>query len=555
MEALEHTRPEPGPAHTPWLLATALGLLLGLPWLALGALGAALAGLPQPAFALFEALARYLPGGLVTAVLEVMVGLLQGAQVASTDQAGKAVETVMAYLAGLALAAVVAVVGLRLERGRPVSPAGLVTGLLLGAASLPAAGLTGWGAAAPLVGAVWSLALGVAWGLALGWGVNQWAARAAAPTDEARRAFLLRLAGASLLATGAGAVLARWLGRPAVASEQPQRTARYVPQPTPTPPPRQAFVPLPGTRPEVSPLEDFYRIDINLSPTDPERVARVSQDVAERLARAAGVAVPPERHLLTVEGLVERPRVFGLSQLYALPSVEFYATLECISNRIGGDLIDTTTFRGLRLRDVLEPLGLRPETVDLRFTCADGYTESLPLAWALDERTVLVYAMGGQPLTPEHGFPLRLYTPDRFGMKNPKWLVRIEAIDEDYRGYWEQRGWSEEAWVKTTSVIDVALSPEPGVIEAGGIAFAGARGVAGVEVQVDDGPWVPAELDRALSSLAWVLWRARVQAAPGRRELRVRAIDGTGEVQDPRERDPFPEGATGYHSLVVEVQG
>jgi hypothetical protein len=242
-----------------------------------------------------------------------------------------------------------------------------------------------------------------------------------------------------------------------------------------------------------------------------------------------------------------------LNDLKKFPRIDQYATLTCISNLVGGDLISTTLFSGTRLKDVLEQAGLKLDAVDIKFTSVDGYTESLPIESAMDERTLLCYAMDNQPLTQEHGAPLRLYTPDRFGMKNPKWIIKIEAINEDYLGYWEKRGWSEQAWVQATSVIDATQTEDQGQIQVGGIAFAGARGIEAVQVRLDQGDWVPAELDDVLSPLTWVLWRATLPYSPGAHELTVRATDGTGALQTAERRNTHPDGATGYHTITISI--
>jgi hypothetical protein len=140
-------------------------------------------------------------------------------------------------------------------------------------------------------------------------------------------------------------------------------------------------------------------------------------------------------------------------------------------------------------------------------------------------------------------------------MKNPKWIIKIEAIDSDYSGFWEQRGWSEEAWVQTTSVIDTTVTDEANLTQVGGIAFAGARGIQSVELSVDEGPWKTVELDRPVSPLTWVIWRSSLDLAPGEHLITVRAIDGEGEAQI-KERSPtHPSGATGYHTKTVTVEG
>jgi DMSO/TMAO reductase YedYZ molybdopterin-dependent catalytic subunit len=161
--------------------------------------------------------------------------------------------------------------------------------------------------------------------------------------------------------------------------------------------------------------------------------------------------------------------------------------------------------------------------------------------------------MGNQPLNDKHGAPLRLYTPNRFGIKNPKWIMRIEAVNEDYLGYWQQRGWTEEGRVQLTSVIDVAQETGAGTVELGGIAFSGARGIERVEVSVDGTTWQPAQLNRALSPLTWVLWRVTLRLDAGSYEVTVRAVDGTGEIQSGEVSGAHPDGATGYFQKEITV--
>jgi DMSO/TMAO reductase YedYZ molybdopterin-dependent catalytic subunit len=331
-----------------------------------------------------------------------------------------------------------------------------------------------------------------------------------------------------------------------------------TPEPTtppPTPPPTEVgFTPVPGTRPEITPIKDFYRVDINLIPPGQEEFQRETDSLAQRLRAQGETEISKENYLLVIDGLVEKSLALDINALKAFPAVDQYATLKCISNPIGGDLISTTLFQGARLKDVLDRAGLMSEAIDIKFSCIDGYTESLPIQSATDPRTLLCYAMGNQPLASEHGAPLRLYTPNRFGMKNPKWIIKIEAISQDYFGYWEQRGWSEQAFVKTASVIDTVKTLSNGNVEAGGVAFAGARGIQKVELQIDDGSWFPVELNRALSPLTWVLWRASFQMPPGQHQLTVRATDGSGELQTPEREGTYPNGATGYHNLSVNIK-
>jgi hypothetical protein len=136
------------------------------------------------------------------------------------------------------------------------------------------------------------------------------------------------------------------------------------------------------------------------------------------------------------------------------------------------------------------------------------------------------------PLPVEHGYPLRLYVPDVYGMKQPKWVVGLDAISQWEPGYWVARGWSRDGRVSIGSAIDVVnISHDRSTIEAGGMAFAGARGVSKVELRLDDGEWIEAQIRRPLSELAWVIWRANVPAGVGQHVLAVRAFDGSSAPQ------------------------
>ena len=173
----------------------------------------------------------------------------------------------------------------------------------------------------------------------------------------------------------------------------------------------------------------------------------------------------------------------------AYPAVTQPITLSCISNQIGGDVIGTSAWAGARLRDVLQDLGMRREARALAIQATDGFYESISMQDMLDSRTLLVYGMNGQTLPIEHGYPLRIYIPNCYGMKQPKWIARIEAIDHDGAGYWVDRGWSQEARPRVISIIDSVAqeAAADGRVPIGGIAWAGDRGIRRVEVQADDG--------------------------------------------------------------------
>ena len=545
------------------LAGFSVGVLIGLPWLALSYAANQIAGVPLLPFEFFELITRLLPGGLVTVGIEVMIRVVNALQIGPTASTGKLAEFIMAYALTwlfLILLAVLYALTLGTMRFHWVLR-GLVAGAILWLFCMGLAGWSGGGQAGAIPTALWLAILNAAWGIALAWGVDQVSRAQSGIEDPNRRQAIAQLTIGSLILSGIAAGLGRWLTppeeeKPIQIADIPPGTPTLTPNPTPTPPPtEEGFIPVEGTRAELTPMTDFYRVDINLLPPDKNDFERETDSLTERLRAQGGLLdMPSDAYLLSVDGLVENQLTLSLTDLRSFSPVNQYATLECISNPVGGDLISTTNFTGARLRDVLDRAGLLQEAIDIKFTCVDGYTESLPIESAMDPRTLLCYNMGNEPLTQSHGSPLRLYTPNRFGMKNPKWIIKIEAVNEDYHGYWVQRGWNEQAWVQTTSVIDTTQPDGTGRTEIGGIAFAGDRGVDRVELRIDDGEWAQAELDRALSKLTWVLWRISLEIPPGEHQIWVRAIDGAGEAQLEQVRSTHPDGATGYHARTVEIE-
>ncbi len=260
---------------------------------------------------------------------------------------------------------------------------------------------------------------------------------------------------------------------------------------------------------------------------------------------------------LRVDGLVERPTTYVYTDITALPTYSDYYTLLCISNPIGGDQWGNAHWKGVRLVELLGRAGLKPGIGKVVFHADDGYTDSIPLDVALRADALLAYEMDGAPLPKEHGYPARLLIPGIYGMKNVKWITRIELVDYDFKGYWMQRGWSDSAVYQTTTRIDVPANRAQvnvGEIALGGVTFAGIRGIQRVEVSLDDGAtWQEATLKPALSQNAWSLWVFRKDLAAGTYQVKARAIDGNGDVQSPFESDPLPDGATGYHSILLRV--
>ncbi len=261
---------------------------------------------------------------------------------------------------------------------------------------------------------------------------------------------------------------------------------------------------------------------------------------------------------LKVGGLVQNPYTLSYSDLEAIPTHQQHVTLECISNPIGGNLIGNALWTGIPLATLIEKAGPFQDAAFVLTRSEDGYTESLPIGLAKDSDVLLVYQMNGAPLTRAHGAPLRLLVPGLYGMKSTKWLTEIEIAAKYRPGYWEQRGWDENAVVKTMSRIDYPSNGTRipmGPITLAGVAFAGNRGVQRVELSADDGvTWQPATVEPALSKYSWARWSTMWQFPNhGDYTLLVRATDQTGQVQTSSLSEDFPDGASGYHSIGVTV--
>lgn len=288
---------------------------------------------------------------------------------------------------------------------------------------------------------------------------------------------------------------------------------------------------------EVTDNRVFYRVDIN--------------------------AIPPNLNFdqwsLNVHGKVNNPFKLNKAGLLNMPAIDQYATLECISNTINppGALISNAKWTGVPLSAVLNQAGLSTDAKYVVFHCAEGYSVGIPLARALEKGALLAYKMNDQLLPKEHGFPLRAIIPGIYGMMNAKWVSDIEVVDYVYVGYWQERGWSNDARIKTTTIIYYP-SPEAqvgGMSPIAGVAFAGDRGISKVEVSTDGGQtWNEAVLKPPKSPYTWVLWAFEwTPLKKGSTTILARATDDAGQLQDPAVRDPYPEGATGYNSITVTV--
>jgi DMSO/TMAO reductase YedYZ molybdopterin-dependent catalytic subunit len=262
---------------------------------------------------------------------------------------------------------------------------------------------------------------------------------------------------------------------------------------------------------------------------------------------------------LTINGLVESPYTLKYSDLMALPRKQQYESMMCISNEVGGNYMSNALWEGIPLADLLQKAGsIKPGATKVVLYAADNYSDSIHLAKALEPTTLVAVKMNNVTLPQGHGYPARLLVPGIYGMKHVKWITRIEVVDTDYKGYWQQNGWSDPAPIKMTSRID---TPTDGLhLKAGqttyvaGVAFSGNKGISEVDVSFDGGDsWQKATLQRPLSALTWVLWQIPWQPTAGSHTLLVRAIDMQGNVQDPNQAAPLPNGASGYHTVNATV--
>ncbi len=302
--------------------------------------------------------------------------------------------------------------------------------------------------------------------------------------------------------------------------------------------PAGASLPVDGVSRLFTPNKAFYRIDTALSVPN----------------------VDPQDWQLSVKGMVKRPFSLSYDELMDMPQVQADVTLACVSNVVGGELVGNARWQGVLLRDLLDRAGVRGGSTQLIGRSVDGFTAGFPVSVAMNrENAMVAVGMNGEPLPLAHGFPARLVIPGLYGyVSATKWLSSIELTTwEAASGYWIPRGWSREAPIKTQSRIDV---PKRGVkVAAGtrpiaGVAWAPTRGIEQVEVRVDDGPWEQAELADAINDECWRQWKHGWNATPGNHTITVRATDGDGRTQTAKRQDVLPNGATGHHTVLVEVQ-
>ncbi len=275
--------------------------------------------------------------------------------------------------------------------------------------------------------------------------------------------------------------------------------------------------------------------------------------------KVPSVGVDIDSWRLKIDGLVDNPIALSYDEIRALPAVEEMRTLECIGNPVGGNQIGNAIWKGFYLEPLLKQVGVQADAIRAQFSAADGYWTSVDLEWITQPGVLMAYEMNGEPLSPKHGYPLRILMPGLYGQKMPRWITDIHFTDEIVKGFWEGRGWSDVASVQTNSQIwqPRNLDAVAGEVVVYGIAYAAPREIVKVELGINDEEWIEAELLKGPSALAWTQWSAVWQASPGDYKLTVRATDSDGFTQTTNGagvlEGAFPDGTNAIHDIVVSV--
>lgn len=345
------------------------------------------------------------------------------------------------------------------------------------------------------------------------------------------------VAGIVLLGVGAWRFITEGVStsRVSVASLLQHYKSKIVPPPTPN---YGEIRPVQFLSPEITSNDQFYIVSKNLT-ADP--------------------TVDGNSWRLTVDGQVDNPFTLTYQELLGQPMKQQYESLMCISNEVGGQYMSNALWEGIPLMDLLQRAGVKAGATKIVFHAYDDYTDSIHLTKALELTTLLAVRMNSTTLPQEHGFPARMLVPGIYGMKHCKWVTRIEVVNYDFQGYWQQRGWSDPAPVRLTARIDTPLDGSTVTANRttyiAGVAFSGNKGISEVDVSTDSAQsWQRATLKQPLSGLTWVLWELAWQPPQaGTYIMTARAIDLEGNVQNPTEEPPLPNGSSGYHSITLNV--
>ncbi|WTL29002.1 molybdopterin-dependent oxidoreductase [Streptomyces sp. NBC_01498] len=366
----------------------------------------------------------------------------------------------------------------------------------------------------------------------------------ASPVAFDRRGFVIAATAAAAVSAGAG-LLGRQLN--ASGAAEAAATRRSVVLPAPSSPARPvrpgAALDVRGLSSFTTPNKDFYRVDTALV------VPRVDADRWRLRIHGKGVA---------------RPLTVSFRDLLRRELIERDITLTCVSNEVGGPYVGNARWIGVPLAALLAEAGVVPPSKggpanQLVSRSVDGMTIGTPVEAVMDGRdAMLAVGMNGQPLPFDHGFPVRMVVPGLYGYVSAcKWLQDLELTTfADYDAYWVKRGWSRQAPIKTQSRIDTPrpfASPKAGTVQVAGVAWAQHRGIERVEVRVDGGSWNRAKLAAEDSEDTWRQWLWEWPATSGSHTLEVRATDRDGSTQTDKRVGTVPDGATGWHSVVVAV--
>jgi sulfite oxidase len=514
------------------------------------------AGAPFSPYDLFNWMTRVLPGDLITFGIDAMIDTMRFLGLSVVDLA-KTAERLAAILQFLAIGVVIgAVFFLLLSRRKAENGrlAGLITGALLGLPMIAISLAIAQSAMLPLLSLAWLLVIFLVWGWALGFSYTRLSAEPTAATavegdgsvrQVGRRKFLVQLGAGTALITVAGAGIGNILAqaeRRRLEAELEATMAHESEESSPSPFPNSddPVTPVQGTRPEYTPIKDHYQVFLQTEPT----------------------FIEGESWILPITGLVDNPLMLTLDDIREnYESFDQYVTLTCISGRVGTGLISTTQWTGVPVQDILADAGVQEGARYLFITSGDGFYETIDLELInSDRRIMFCYAWDGNLLPHDHGFPLRVWIPDRYGMKQPKWITGIEVTADYTEGYWVERNWDEVAQVNATSVIDTVVvqtvgeeGQEEHTVLVGGIAYAGDRGISQVQLRVDGGPWQDAQLRSPLSETTWVVWRYEWPFAEGEHLFEVRCAEGDGTPQIEESMPARPSGSTGIHSQEASI--
>jgi DMSO/TMAO reductase YedYZ molybdopterin-dependent catalytic subunit len=356
------------------------------------------------------------------------------------------------------------------------------------------------------------------------------------PSGPQRRSFITTGAAVAGVAVvgGLGGKLLAERGNVAAA----RKTLR-IPAPATLAPPLPAGTDLriPGLSSFITPNSSFYRVDTAI--VLPE--------------------ITPSTWQLRIHGMVAREITLSFDDLIRRPLFEDYITLTCVSNPVSGPYIGNAKWLGASLNSLLRQAGVRSGAEQLLCTSSDGFTSGSPVQVSMDGRdSMLAVAMNGTVLPVEHGFPVRMVVPGLYGyVSATKWITDIEVTTyAASRAYWADRGWDQQAPIKTESRIDVPSGAGPlkaGPQTVAGVAWAQHKGVDAVEVRVDKGPWNNARLAAVPGIDTWRQWAWDWAATPGTHLIESRATDRAGYTQTALQAPPEPNGASGYPQVVVKV--